>query len=287
MKSQETQNIKITASVNIIFTVVEFLAAFYTNSTAILSKGLHDFGDSAALIASWFAAHKSNQTSDKEKTFGYKRISTFSALALGVILFVSSVFILAKAIPRLADPESVNSTWMIIVACLGLLFNGVAFWQARKGSSVNENMIGWHLLEDIFGWSSILLGSIAIYLFNYPIIDPLITIGYSLFIMKGVYDNLQEVFNILLQGVPEHINFDQVEQTIKDLDGVLGVHDIHIWSLDGKTDIFTGHIVVEEKLLNQPDDARKKIKSLLKDQHIEHSTIELESSNYCSGIECD
>ena len=147
-------------------------------------------------------------------------------------------------------------------------------------------MVSWHLLEDFFGWSTILVGAIVMYFFNYPIIDPIITIGYTLFILKGVYKNMTKTVNILMQGVPEHISQKRIEDTVKNLEGVVGMHDVHIWSLEGKTDILTAHVVVEDRLLDQLNSTRKRIKDIMQDHHVEHSTIELESAEFCSGIEC-
>jgi cobalt-zinc-cadmium efflux system protein len=113
------------------------------------------------------------------------------------------------------------------------------------------------------------------------------TIGYTIFIMWGVARNLKETLNIFLQGVPAHIDINHIKKGLKKLNGVLDVHDIHVWSLEGETDVFTGHIVVEEKLLKDPDQTKKTIKEELTSHHIEHSTIELETKSYCSGIDCD
>jgi cobalt-zinc-cadmium efflux system protein len=107
------------------------------------------------------------------------------------------------------------------------------------------------------------------------------------FILYNVTKNLREALNILLEGVPQHISLDEVKRELSLITGVLGVHDIHIWSLEGETDILTGHIVVDESIFKTPEQTRKTIKEILKKHHIEHSTIELETINYCSGIECE
>lgn len=279
-------NIKVPAIINTVFTVVEFTVAMYTNSVAVLSKGIHDLGDSVALILSWFAEKKAKQDPDKKRSFGYKRISTFSALLLALVLFIGSVFILVKTIPRLINPEPVKAAGIIGVGVLGVLFNGTAFYRAKKGEGLNSEVVSWHLLEDFFGWSTILVGAIVMYFFNYPIIDPIITIGYTLFILKGVYQNMTKTVNILMQGVPEHISQKRIEDRVKDLEGVVGMHDVHIWSLEGKTDILTAHVVVEDRLLDQLNSTRKRIKDIMQNHHVEHSTIELESAEFCSGIEC-
>jgi cobalt-zinc-cadmium efflux system protein len=130
------------------------------------------------------------------------------------------------------------------------------------------------------------VGGIIIRLTGYYAIDPILTLGFTVFVLWGVSRNLREALNVLLEGVPSHIDLGEVKKSLMTIDGVLGVHDVHVWSLDGETDIFTGHIIVEDKLLVNPDQARSTIKEVLRNHHIEHSTTEIESEFFCSGIEC-
>ena len=113
------------------------------------------------------------------------------------------------------------------------------------------------------------------------------TVSITVFMMYNVAKNLKETINILLQGVPGHISIEDVKQELLKIKGVIGTHDIHIWSLEGETDVFSGHVIVDETLLKASDKTRRIIKEVLKKHHIEHSTIELESKEFCSGIECE
>ena len=112
------------------------------------------------------------------------------------------------------------------------------------------------------------------------------TIGFTIFVLWGVSKNAKEILNLLLEGVPENINIDEIKETILSVKGMKMVHDIHVWSLEGETDILTAHIVVEDKYLQEPDKIKETIKSKLEKQHIEHSTLELESKGLCSQTEC-
>ena len=152
---------------------------------------------------------------------------------------------------------------------------------------MNEKVLSWHLLDDVLGWSVILIGAIIIQFWDNHIIDPLMTVGFTAFTLWGVGKNIKETFNIFLQGIPSHINLENIKQDMLSVVGVEGIHDVHIWSLEGETDIFTGHIIVAEELLKNPDETRKQIKEVLAGHHIDHSTIELESKRFCSGIECE
>ena len=273
---------------NVCFTFIELIGGFWTNSLAILSDALHDFGDSIALISSWFFERGAKKSPDLNRTFGYQRLSIFSAILSSSILIGGSLIIIVQAIPRLFNPQLVNSFGMLGIAIMGIVFNGIGFLLLKKGESLNEKVLSWHLLEDVLGWFGILIGGIIIYFWDFYVIDPILTIGLTMFVLYNVSKNLREVINILLQGVPKHINLEAVKKEIISIKGIIGIHDVHIWSLEGETDIFTSHIVLDDKTLkNQSEKIKSHIKKILEKNHIEHSTIELESEYQCSGMVCE
>lgn len=281
------KNIKIAVFLNVSFTIIEIIGGLWTNSLAILSDALHDLGDSIVLISSWILERKAAAPADKKRTFGYGRLSLVSALLSAIVLVGGSLFIFSQTIPRLINPEHVYAPGMIGLAIVGLIFNGIGFFRLKKGSSMNEKVLSWHLLDDVLGWSVILIGATIIQFWDNHIIDPLMTIGFIAFTLWGVGKNIKETFNIFLQGVPSHIDSEGIKRDVLSVVGVTGVHDIHVWSLEGETDIFTGHIVVSDEFLLRPDEMRNRVKKILTNHHIEHSTIELESKHACSGSECN
>ena len=285
---EREERVRFAAFLNIAFTILEIVGGLWTNSLAILSDALHDFGDSIALLASWLFERGARRSPDTSRTFGYQRLSLFSALFSASILIGGSVVIIFQAIPRLVNPELVNAFGMVGIAIIGIIFNGAGFFLLKKGESLNEKVLSWHLLEDVLGWVGILVGGVIIYFWKFYLLDPIMTIGLTAFILYNVTKNLREAINILLQGVPKHINLEAVKKDIKAIKGVLGIHDIHIWSLEGETDVFTGHVVLDDETLKkQPEQTKQTIKETLEKHHIEHSTIELESKYYCSGTVCE
>jgi cobalt-zinc-cadmium efflux system protein len=286
MSKRETR-ILLSVLLNISFAILEVIGGFWTNSLAILSDALHDFGDSVALLTSLILERKAKKDPDNLRTFGYQRLSLFSALFSGIVLVGGSLGIIAQVIPRLFNPEVVNTSGMVGIAISGIIFNGLGFVFLKKGESLNEKVLSWHLMEDVLGWILVLIGAGIIRFWDIYLIDPAMTLGLTVFILYNVITNLREVFNILLEGVPQHISIEGVKGELSSIKGVLGVHDIHIWSLEGETDLLTGHIVVDDRLLKTPDQTRRTIKDVLTKHHIEHSTIELETIDYCSGIECE
>lgn len=280
------KRVQIAAFLNIAFTILEIVGGFWTNSLAILSDALHDFGDSIALLVSWLFERGARKSPDTSRTFGYQRLSLFSALFSAMVLIGGSIVIISQAIPRILNPETVNATGMVGIAIVGILFNGMGFILLKRGESLNEKVLSWHLLEDVLGWVVILIGGVIITFWDIYLLDPIMTLGLTVFILYNVSKSLKEAVNILLEGVPKHINIDEVKHDLLAIDGVIGVHDVHIWSLEGETDILTAHVIADEGQLKKPDKTRKAVKEVLKRHHIEHSTIELESKYYCSGIEC-
>ncbi len=285
--NRREENIKIAIFLNIIFTIIEVIGGLWTNSLTILSDALHDFGDSVTLFSSYIFEKNAKRKPDVKHTFGYQRLSLLSALITAIVLVTGSLYILSRAIPRLINPEHVNASGMILLAVIGIVINGIGALRLKRGGSMNEKVLTWHLLEDVLGWAVVLIGSIVIRFWDIHIIDPIMTIGYTAFILVGVVKNLKETLNLFLQGVPAHIDIEHIKQGLLKIDGVLGVHDVHVWSLEGETDIFTGHVIVNKNLLDDIEKTKKIINEELLKHHIEHSTIEIETKGYCSGIECD
>jgi len=285
---EREKRVRFAAFLNIAFTILEIVGGLWTNSLAILSDALHDFGDSIALLVSWLLERGAKKSPDTKYTFGYQRLSLFSALFSASILISGSIVIFFQSIPRFFNPETVNAFGMVGMAVIGITFNGAGFFLLKRGESLNERVLSWHLLEDVLGWIVILVGGIIIYFWKIFLIDPIMTIVLTTFILYNVAKNLREAVSILLQGVPKHINLEAVRQDIKAIKGVLEIHDIHIWSLEGETDIFTAHVVLDDETLKeQPEQTRQIIKETLLNHHLEHSTIELESQYRCTGVVCE
>lgn len=282
------ERVRFAAFLNFSFTIVEIVGGLLTNSLAILSDALHDFGDSIALLVSWLFERGAKKLPDARYTFGYQRLSLFSALFSAAVLIGGSIVIIFLAIPRFFNPEPVNAFGMLGIAVFGIAFNGAGFFLLKRGESLNEKVLSWHLLEDVLGWIGVLAGGIIIHFWNFYVVDPIITVGLTAFILFNVAKNLKETISILLQGVPKHINLEAVKQDITTIEGVIDIHDIHIWSLEGETDVFTAHVVVDDDTLEKrPQQTKQIVKDALLKHHIEHSTIELEAKGQCAGVVCE
>jgi cobalt-zinc-cadmium efflux system protein len=286
--ARSDRNIRIAFLLNLAFTLLEFAGGFFTNSLAIMADALHDLGDSFSLGLAWFLERIAQRKRSSLFSYGYKRFSLLSALINAIVLILGSVLILLFAIPRLFEPQPVYSPGMLVLAVIGVVVNGIAALRVHGGQTMNEKMVAWHLAEDALGWVGVLLVSILIYLFQLPVLDPLLSIGITLFILINVIRNFRKTVIIFLQGVPPSIAVDMVEQELLKIPGVVGIHDTHIWSMDGEHHILTTHLVTEESSnYEQMRDIKCAARENVAELGISHATIELEKGGETCMLEED
>jgi cobalt-zinc-cadmium efflux system protein len=281
-------NIKIAFFLNLLFTLLEIVGGLWTNSMAILSDALHDLGDSVSLGISWLLEKYSLRGPDQKYSFGYARFSLLGALLNSIILLGGSLIILVRAVPRIISPEPLNTQGMIIFAILGIVINGAAVLRLRKGTSLNERVVLWHLLEDVLGWVVILAASIVLTFIDIPILDPILSVLITLYILYHVLVNLREVLSVFLQKVPGDYCIHEIEQELATVPAVQSVHHTHIWSLEGQKHFLSTHVVLGNGT-NQEEIVcvKKEIRDLVKARGIEHVTMEIEFANEdCQGHCC-
>lgn len=270
-------NVKVAFFLNTAFSVIELIGGLLTNSLAILSDALHDLGDSLALGISWYFLKISHKKVTREYSYGFKRFSVLGALINAIVLITGSFLILKEAIPRLIDPVNPKTEEMIYFAIGGVMINGIAAARLKSGKSISEKAVYLHLLEDILGWVAVLVGAIVMHLTYFPIIDPLLSVLISLFILFNIYKNLKESFRIILQGTPASIDIHKVHETFIKMPEVESFHDCHTWTMDGEYHVLSVHLVLKEnKTLYDLGKVKSKIKKELIQLGINHTTIELE-----------
>lgn len=271
-------NILLAFVLNASFAVLEFFGGLYTNSVAIMSDALHDFGDSLALLFSYFADKLSHREANEKYTFGYKRFSLVSALLNGSILLVGSVFVISEAIERLGSPELVKPEGMLFLAIIGIAVNSFAAFRLSKDQGLNVKMLMFHLLEDLLGWVAVLIVSVILLFKPWYILDSVLSILISLIILRGVLINLIKVGKIFVQHFPEGIERDKLIEQIQNCNGVKDVHFLQGWSLDDSTINVTLHVVVDENMrMGEADKLRNQIERCLKGAKISMWTIQMES----------
>ncbi|QWC00530.1 cation diffusion facilitator family transporter [Mycoplasmatota bacterium] len=275
---------------NFIFTIFEFIGGLLTGSIALMSDSVHDFGDSISIGVAIFLEKKSKQKPDFKYTYGYYRFSLLGGLISSIILIIGSTLIIYRAIERLFNPEPLlNPQLLIIFAVIGVIINGLAAYNASKGTSANEKVISLHLLEDVFGWVALLITSILINIFDIHILDVLLSLLFSVYIIIHVFRNLKSIMEVFLEKAPSKPKISKIKEILLDIEDVLDIHHIHYWSLEGSIPIITLHAVVtENKSAEEIHKIQNQIHEALKNIGIEHSTVQIEFSGLdCFGKDCD
>jgi len=268
------KNIKAAFFLNLSFTIIEIIGGLWTNSMAILSDAVHDLGDSISLGSAWYLERYASKKPDEKYSFGYARFSLLSALLNSLILVGGSVLVLVQSIPRILNPQEVHPEGMLVFAILGILINGAAVLKMKSGTSLNEKAVSWHLLEDVLGWAVILVGSIILLFFDVPVIDPLLSVCITIYVLFNVGKNIKQILHILLQGVPQMYSIVEIEKELKENTEAVSVHHTHLWSLEGEKMLFSTHVVVPEN--KDIMKLKESVRSLLYKKGIEHITIEIE-----------
>lgn len=271
------KNIRVAFFLNLSFAVVEAAGGVLTNSTAILADAVHDFGDCFALGQAWYFERLAGQKGNKRYSYGYQRFSVFGALLSAVMLLVSSMFILAEAIPRIIEPKHPDAHGMIWFALAGIAVNGVAMLRLSGEKGMNTRVIALHFLEDVLGWVAVLVVSIVLLFRDIAVLDPVLAILVTLYILSGVVKNLKAMLPVFLQAVPGDVSLEAVVAEIEQSRHVRAVHHAHLWSLDGEHTVFTAHLEVDRELEpSEHNEVKETIRSLVSRYGFYHSTVEIE-----------
>lgn len=279
------KNIKVAFFLNVAFTILEFIGGLYINSIAVISDAVHDLGDSLSLGTSWYLQHKSGQKANKKYTFGYHRFSLLGALINSVVLLVGSVYVIYHAVGRIITPEHSDATGMFFFALLGIAVNGYAAWKLSSGKTLNEQVVSWHLFEDVLGWGAILIVSIILHFKDIQYLDPALSLLITLYILWNAFKRLKETLNLFLQRNPEDIDLDKIEAQLISVSGIASIHATHTWSLDGSRHVFTTHAKLEKSVnLVRFLEIKKELKTILLTYPFEHFTIETELHDEICGL---
>ncbi|WP_029034864.1 cation diffusion facilitator family transporter [Salinimicrobium terrae] len=271
------KNLKLAFFLNAAFTIFEIIGGLYVNSVAIISDAVHDLGDTLSLGTSWYLQNKSRQAGNNKFSFGYKRFSLLGALINSLVLIAGSVYVITEAISRLIEPEYSDAGGMLLFAIVGVAVNGFAAYKLSSGTSMNEKVVSWHLLEDVLGWVAVLIVAIVLHFYNSPYLDPALSLIITLYILFNVFKRLKETMFIFLQGVPKEIDLQEIEEKLRSIPHVASLHHMHVWSMEGTDHVFTTHIKLENiRQFEQLLSVKRAVKDVLQDYNFDHYTIETE-----------
>ena len=277
------RNILVAFILNLAFSVFEFFGGIVTGSVAIVSDAVHDLGDAAGIGISYFLEKKSKKQPDEKYTYGYSRYSVIGSVITTFILLFGSVAVILNAVKRIIEPSQINYNGMIVFAVVGVVINFVAAYFTRHGDSLNQKAVNLHMLEDVLGWAIVLVGAIVMKFTDFALIDPIMSVGLSIFIFINAVRNLKEAVDLFLEKAPHGTDINEITEHISEIDGVLGVHHIHVWSMDGHNNYATMHIVTN----SDSHQIKEKIREELREHGISHATLELETENeHCHDKQC-
>ena len=281
MKTEK--NIFFAFILNLAFSVFEFIGGVFTGSVAIISDAIHDIGDATSIGVAFFLEKKSKKQPDKKYTYGYARYSVIGSVLTTLILLLGSAMIIYNAVLRIISPTEINYNGMIIFAIVGVCVNLGAALLTRDGDSLNQKAVNLHMLEDVLGWVVVFVGAIVMRFTDFYIIDPLMSIGVAIFILINALKNLKEILDLFLEKTPRDISIDEIAEHICEVEGVLSVHHIHVWSMDGHNNYATMHVVVK----GDTHTIKRNIRGELKEHGIGHATLEIETEDeHCHEEHC-
>ena len=281
MKTEK--NILIAFILNLAFSAFEFIGGIFTGSVAIVSDAVHDLGDAASIGISYLLEKKSKKQPDEKYTYGYARYSVIGSVITTLFLLFGSLMVISNAVNRIIAPVEINYNGMIVFAVIGASVNFVAAVLTRDGESLNQKAVNLHMLEDVLGWVVVLVGAIVMRFTDFALIDPIMSIGVAVFILVNAIKNLKVAIDLFLEKTPHGIDVREIKEHIAEVDGVLDVHHIHIWSMDGQTNYATMHIVTNA----DTHQIKEKVREELQEHGISHATLELEAENeHCREENC-
>ena len=269
----------ISIGLNLVITIAEIVGGILSNSLALLSDALHNFGDTASLGISLIARNVSRQGVTEEKTFGYRRAEIIGAFINLITLVLISLFLIKEGIERFFDPQPIGGEVMLIVAVIGLLGNVITalLLRSKQEGSINIQSAYIHIMTDALSSVGVIIGGVLVTWYQLYVVDTILTVGIGTYILWHTYHMLRSTIDILMESKPEDIDLQEVTERITQLPKVEGMHHLHVWKLDEQSTCLEAHIVIDEEDLPEMEAIKTRIKKELTDRFdITHSTLEFE-----------
>lgn len=265
-----------------VFLLAEVVGGVLSGSLALISDAAHMLTDSVALAIALAAIRVARRPADARRSFGYHRFETLAAAFNAMLLFLVALYILYQVYQRLQHPPEIASLAMLAVALVGLVVNLISMriLSPGKDSSLNLKAAYLEVWGDMLGSVGVIIGAIVIYLTNWTWVDSAIAVAIGIWILPRTWILLKDSVHVLLEGVPEHIQLQEVEQALGAVAGVQSVHDLHIWVISNDKVSLTVHVVCDEATAETPRAPfalLHRIRDMLAERFaIQHSTVQLE-----------
>jgi cobalt-zinc-cadmium efflux system protein len=285
-RSASRRRLALTLGLVVLYTGAEVAGGLLTNSLALLADAGHMVSDAASLALALFALSVAARPATSQRTFGYHRLEILAALANGAALVAIAVFLVVEAVGRLEDPPEVAAPGMMLVAAGGLLVNlaGLALLHGGRDESLNLRGAWLHVATDALGSVQALLAGAAIWFFGWRWADPVATLAIALLVVWSAWSLLREAVGVLMEWAPRHIDVERVRSSLREVDGVDDVHDLHVWTITSGLDALSAHVVAAER---PPRQLLADIRATLHRRFgIDHVTIQVEPEDHGDCRSC-
>lgn len=260
---------------NLSYAIVEFIAGGIFGSSAVLADSVHDLGDAIAIGISAFLETISNREEDSHYTLGYKRFSLLGAMVTAVILMTGSVLVILENIAKIFHPQPVNDEGILWLGILAITINVLASLVIRKGQTKNESILSLHFLEDTLGWVTVILMGIVLRFTDWYILDPLLSLVISFFILSKALPRFWSTLKIFLDAVPEGVDIQKIKTDLAELDHVASINQLNLWTMDGLEKNAIVHVCLKE--MEHMETCKESIRIFLKDCGFQNITIEVDA----------
>ena len=261
---------------NLSYAIVEFIAGGIFGSSAVLADSVHDLGDAMAIGLSALLETISNREEDRQYTLGYKRFSLLGAMLTAVILMIGSVLVILENVTKIVHPQPVNEEGILWLGIIAVAINVLASLVVRKGKTKNESILSLHFLEDTLGWLAVILMAIILRFTDWYILDPLLSLVISIFILSKAIPRFWSALKIFLDAVPEGVETTKLEKELAMLTNVKRVNQLNLWTMDGLEKNAIVHVCLEE--IEHMEYCKESIRNLLKDYGFQNVTIEVDAN---------
>jgi len=262
--------------------IAEIIGGLLANSLALLSDAGHMLTDILALSLSIIAMRFAQKPPTTSKTFGFYRLEILAAFFNGIVLLCISFYIFYEAYQRLVHPEEIKGLFMLVVAAIGLLANGIGIIILRKSALRNLNVKSafFHMVGDTISSVGVIVGGLVILYTGWYIVDSLIGVFIGMLILRGAYSLVRESIDIFLEATPKDINVEKMLDDLHKIEGVKEVHHLHLWTITSGIYAMSAHVLIEDLLTSRSAQILKEIETLLQGKYsMEHTTIQFESES--------
>ena len=266
-------------AITVAIAINEVMGGIVSGSISLVSDAVHMFTDVMAIGLSLFATTMAARSHSGAMTFGYHRAEVMVALANGVALAAISLWVLYEAFMRVLSPTTINAPLLLLTASIGLSGNLVVIFLLKHhaGKSINIHSAFIHVVYDTISSVAVIITGLITLNTGITIVDPLVAFLISGLVARSAYTIVKNSTHILLEGAPSKLDMQEIIITLKQLDGVVDVHDLHVWTISTGMDALSGHVVIRDQMLSESSTILSQINTVLaKRYNITHTTIQME-----------